>query len=425
MARPDSEQPSLGDTSKNTNLSQWLQDLRKRAHVSKATLKLAGIGILTLVVFGAGVMVGNGSIMLNQFATQNGNLPDKLNYATVNQVYEALKANYDGELTQSELMDGLKAGLVQAAGDPYTDYFNPDQAKKFSDQIAGTFSGIGAELGKDVDGNLIVIAPLNGSPANKAGLKAKDIISQINGTSTSGMSTDDAVSKIRGKKGTKVTLQVIRDGKEQDVTITRDDITLPSVTYKILDSNVGYIQINEFGDDTTKLAMQAAQKFKDENVKGVVLDLRGDPGGLLDSAVAVSSLWLPTGTKVLDEKRDGTVIQTYTANGNDLLRNIPTAILIDGGSASAAEITAGALKDNGAATLIGEKSFGKGSVQKLVGFSDGGALKVTIARWYRPNGQNIDKKGIIPDKKVSITADDIKNGTDPQKDAAINAVLGQ
>lgn len=424
-SNPESDQTSINDASNVNKTEQPAGKGMAKYHISRTTLKTAGIGLAVLVIFGAGVLVGNGSIMINRYGTQNGQLPSKLNYTTVNQVYQALKANYDGNLSESQLLDGLKGGLVQATGDPYTDYFTPAAAKQFNDQIAGTFSGIGAELGKDADSNLIVISPINGSPADKAGLKAKDIISEINGASTANMSTDDAVNKIRGKKGTKVTLQVIRSGQTQNITITRDDITVPSVTYKILDNNVGYLQINEFGDDTTKLAMQAAQNFKDNNVKGVVLDLRGDPGGLLDAAVSVSSLWLPTGTKILDEKRGDKVIQTYTANGNDLLRGLPTAVLIDDGSASAAEITAGALKDNNAATLIGEKSFGKGSVQEIVNFADGGALKVTIARWYRPNGQNIDKKGITPDKQVSISADNIKNGQDPQKDAAISSVLGQ
>jgi len=424
-SNPESDQTSINDASNVNKTEQPAGKGMAKYHISRTTLKTAGIGLAVLVIFGAGVLVGNGSIMINRYGTQNGQLPSKLNYTTVNQVYQALKANYDGNLSESQLLDGLKGGLVQATGDPYTDYFTPAAAKQFNDQIAGTFSGIGAELGKDADINLIVISPINGSPADKAGLKAKDIISEINGASTANMSTDDAVNKIRGKKGTKVTLQVIRSGQTQNITITRDDITVPSVTYKILDNNVGYLQINEFGDDTTKLAMQAAQNFKDNNVKGVVLDLRGDPGGLLDAAVSVSSLWLPTGTKILDEKRGDKVIQTYTANGNDLLRGLPTAVLIDDGSASAAEITAGALKDNNAATLIGEKSSGKGSVQEIVNFADGGALKVTIARWYRPNGQNIDKKGITPDKQVSISADNIKNGQDPQKDAAISSVLGQ
>lgn len=423
MAQPDSD-GNAQKTESSTNKYDWKKVL-KRLKISKKTFQVAGLSVCALVIFGTGVMVGNGSIMLGRYDTQNGALPKNLDYRSVNQVYQALKSNYDGKISESKLLEGLKSGLVQASGDPYTDYFTQTEAKQFSQQIAGTFSGIGAELGKDKDGNLIVIAPINGSPAEKAGLKAKDIIASIDGSATTGMSTDDAVSKIRGKKGTKVALKLIRDGKEQSITITRDNITLPSVTAKILDNNVGYLQISQFGDDTTKLALQAAQNFKDHNVNAVILDLRGDPGGLLDSAVGVSSLWLPTGTKILDEKRDGNVINTYTSNGNDILHGIRTAVLIDSGSASAAEITAGALKDNGAATLIGEKSFGKGSVQQIVDFSDGSALKVTIARWYRPNGENIDKKGITPDKKVSLSDEDAKNGNDTQKNAAIDFVLSQ
>jgi carboxyl-terminal processing protease len=237
------------------------------------------------------------------------------------------------------------------------------------------------------------------------------------------MSTEDAVAKIRGPKDTEVKLRVLRDKKEDlNFTITRDDIKIPSVKSEILAGNVGYMQINQFGDDTADLARQAAQEFKDKNVNGVILDLRGNPGGLLDAAVDVSSLWLPEGTTILQEKRGGVVVSTSYAKGGDTLHGIKTAVLIDAGSASASEITAGALKDNNAATLFGVKSFGKGSVQQIQRLPGGAELKVTIARWYRPNGQNIDKKGISADHEVKMTDDDYKNKRDPQKDAAIDFI---
>lgn len=279
---------------------------------------------------------------------------------------------------------------------------------------------MGAELGTNPQGDLIVVAPIDGFPAAKAGLRPQDVIVAIDDKPTTGMTVEEAVTNIRGKKGTDVTLRIIRDKKE-DLTfkITRDDIKIKSVKWQAMDNGIGYMEINQFSEDTADLARQAAQEFKSKGVKGVVLDLRGNPGGLVTAATSVSSLWLPEGKTILQERRGKTAVSTDLANGNALLKGVPTVVLIDAGSASASEITAGALKDNGAATILGVKSFGKGSVQQILGLPGNTELKVTIARWYRPNGENIDKKGIEPDKEVKMTDDDYKNGRDPQKDAAI------
>ncbi|HSX31693.1 MAG TPA: S41 family peptidase [Candidatus Saccharimonadales bacterium] len=374
-------------------------------------------------IFDLGFWAGRGRIGFSS-GTENQNkaLPANLDYTSVEQMYDTLKANYDGKLDTTKLLDGIKTGLAQSTGDPYTVYFNSKSAKDFNNQLNGTFSGIGAELGQNPQGDLVIVAPIDGAPASKAGLRPQDIVATINGTTTTGMTIDDAVNKIRGPKGSKVTLGIVRDKTLQTVNIVRDNIKIASVKWQILDGNVGYMQINEFSDDTAKLARQAAQDFADHNVKGVVLDLRGNPGGLLDAAVSVSSLWLPQGALVLQEKRDGVVISSEFANGDNPLKGIKTAILIDAGSASASEITAGALRDNNVATLYGVKSYGKGSVQQIEQLPGGGELKVTIARWYRPNGQNIDKKGIKPDHEVKRTDDDFKSGNDPQKDAAISFI---
>ena len=378
-------------------------------------------GLALLVVFSLGVQVGNGRIAVSFFSTtksENPGLPAQLDYVSVNQVYQTLKQNYNGKLTTAQLLDGLKEGLAEATKDPYTEYFNPTDAKAFQDSLNNSFSGIGAELGKDDNGDLIIVAPLKGLPADKAGLRAQDIITSINGESTTGMSPDIAVGKIRGPKGTQVKLAVVRNHSDTlSFTITRDTIQLPSVTSKIVNDNIGYMQIISFSDDTAMLAAQAAQQFKQANVKGIVLDLRGNPGGLLDAAISVSSLWLPGGKTVVTEKGT-TGTQTYTATGDDPLYGIPTAILIDDGSASASEITAGALHDNGTARLIGEKSFGKGVVQQLIDLSDGSELKVTVASWYRPNGDNINKQGIMPDQTVALSDSDAKAGNDTQLTAA-------
>lgn len=390
----------------------------------------AGNIIILLAIFVLGVNIGNGRIDLsvNKPEPVSNNLPDKLDYTTVDRVYRSLVENYDGKLTEQQLEDGLKHGLAEATKDPYTVYFTAKEAKEFNEELTNSFSGIGAQLGQDKDGNLEVIAPIEGLPADKAGLKAKDLIATINDENTSGMSVDEAVSKIRGPKGTKVKLQVVRNrAKALDFTITRADIKLPSVKTKLLDGNIGYIQITSFAPDSAELTGKAAQEFKDKGVKAIVLDMRNNPGGLLDAAIKVSSLWLPEGQKVLDQKHGRDVIESNKSEGNDILKNIPTVVLINGGSASASEIVAGALRDNNAAYLIGEKSYGKGVVQQVIcitgqrdfdGECPSDELKVTTASWYRPNGQSINKKGINPDKTIKISDVDPQAAKDTQLEAA-------
>jgi carboxyl-terminal processing protease len=360
----------------------------------------ATLGVVALAFF-AGQAVGDGRIAIHRGVSKD--LPARLDYTSVNQVYQSLKDNYDGKLTETQLINGLKHGLAEATNDPYTVYFTPKEAEAFNNQLNNSFSGIGAQLGQDKDKNLQVIAPIDGYPAAKAGIKAGDLIIKINGASTGDMSVDEAVSRIRGRSGTPVTLQILRN-KQTTLTfkIKRADIKLPSVKTKILKGDIGYIQLADFADDTARLAQQAADKFKREKVKGIILDLRNNGGGYLDAAVRVSSLWLKPGETVVDQKRGSEVTESATALGGAELHGIPTVVLINGGSASASEITTGALHDNGDAYVIGEKSYGKGVVQQLVNFGDGSQLKVTIASWYRPNGQNINHKGITPDKVVRL-----------------------
>jgi carboxyl-terminal processing protease len=397
---------------------------RKLKQVLKSGGRIAAVVAVVVVIFSAGVGVGNGTVQFGKFKNvQNKSLPDNLDYSGVENLYDMLKANYDGQLDTKKLLDGIKSGLAEASGDPYTIYLNTKEADDFSKQLNGTFSGVGAELGQDASGNLIVVSPIAGYPADRAGIRPQDAILEIDGKSTAGLNIAEAVTKIRGPKGTTVKLRILRSKKEDlSFTLTREDIKIPSVKSEIVNGNIGYLQITQFNEDTSELAVKAAQGFKDKQVKGIVLDLRGNPGGLLSAAVDVSSLWLKQGDTVLQEKRSGIVVSTEEANDNSLLQGIPTIVLINEGSASASEITAGALKDHGVATLYGVKSFGKGSVQQIKELAGGGELKVTIARWYRPNGANIDKKGISPDKEIKMTEDDYKNKRDPQKDAAVNFI---
>ncbi len=389
--------------------------------------------LILVAVLLIGIGIGDGRISFNSsnISSLNNNLPSQLNYSSVNAVYQALKNNYDGHLTVQELLNGIKHGLAQAPGDPYTEYFTASEAKSFNNELNNTFSGIGAQLTQNSSGEVEIMSPIKGSPAAKAGLQPNDIITTINGKTTTGMTADSAASSIRGKAGTKVTLGIIRGTTAMTLTITRANINLPSVSTKILNGNIGYMQISTFADDTSSLAEQAANKFASEHVKGVILDLRDNPGGLVDAAIHVSSLWLQPGQMILQEKRGSEVLDTENAIGGDVLHGLPTVVLVNDGSASASEITAGALHDNKDAYLIGQKTFGKGVVQDIVcitgqteanGSCPGDELKVTIASWYRPDGQNINHKGITPDQTVSLTQSDVSAGNDTQLTAAENYI---
>jgi carboxyl-terminal processing protease len=396
----------------------------KRKQNNKRLIKnISSIAVVVLVFF-AGINVGNGRISFGEGALyhkpiqKNQSSSNQLDYNGVEEIYSSLKQGFDGQIDNNKLEDGLKAGLVKAAGDPFTEYLNAEETKAFNEQLSGSFEGIGAELTKE-DSAIVIVSPIAGFPAEKAGLKAHDAISKINDENAYDISITEAVKKIRGPKGTKVKIQIVRGGKPIDFEITRDQITIPSVTHEIVDGNIGVIKITRFGEDTAALTRTAARELKDKGVKGVVLDMRGNPGGLLDAAVDVSSVWLSKGKTVLEEKRDGKVVKSFPAKGGAILDGMPTVVLIDGGSASASEITAGALQDNKAATLIGVKSFGKGSVQEVRDLSSGGVLKVTIAHWFTPSGRSIDKQGIEPEQKIDLTDADTTAKKDPQKDAAI------
>ena len=385
------------------------------------------IVLVSAAIFMLGWGLGSGRIKadyINKIQNENATLPKNLDYSSVEQVYDEIKQNYDGKLTTDTLLNGIKHGLAESTGDPYTEYLNAKETKDFDDSLNGTFSGIGAELGKDA-GSIVVVSPIAGYPAQKEGLKSKDVIVSIDDKPASGMTISQAVDSIRGPSGSTVKLEIARDGKELNFEIVRETIKIPSVESKIINGNIGYMKITTFSEETADLAEKSAQEFKDKGVKGVIIDVRGNPGGLLNSAVSLGQLWISEGKVILTERRGGETIKTHTSDTSDpILKGIPTVVLIDGGSASASEILAGALKDNKAATLMGEKSYGKGSVQNLIQIPSGGVLKVTIARWYTPAGRNIDKQGIVPDKKIKFTDEDIKTKQDPQKDAAVRQLQG-
>lgn len=337
--------------------------------------------------------------------------------APLKETYKALQSNYDGKLDDKTLIEGASRGMVESVGDPYTVFFDKKEAAQFSKDLNGSFSGIGAEIGKK-DSSLIVISTLDSNPAQKAGLLSNDIIAKVNGDETTGWSVDKTVSKIRGEKGTTVKLTVIRGEQTIDFNIVRDSITDPSVKTKEK-GDVGVIRISRFGDDTSELTRKAAEKFQDK--KAIIIDLRGNGGGYLDAAKEISSLWLDADQTVVTERTGGEVKSTLKAEGDNILKGKKTIVLIDGGSASASEILAGALQDTGAATIVGVQSYGKGSVQDVIKLRGAAELKVTIARWYTPNGKNINKKGITPDVVIEAGKNDDSNN-DTQLNKALDIV---
>ena len=394
---------------------------RSRKLLEKKYVHEASTGVLVVIIFAFGLLIGDGRLHLPRHGgiKPNTGLPSSLDFSSVNQVYDSLRQNYNGALTQQQVIDGLKHGLAESTADPYTEYFTTSEAKAFNGELQGiSLTGIGAQLDQDAQGNIVVMSPLDGSPAAAAGVRAKDIIVSIDGQPTSGMSVGTAVSKIRGKKGTKVTLVLARDGKAVTLTIIRDTINVPTATSKILDGNVGYLQVSQFSDDTYALVQQAATKFQQAGVTKIVLDLRDDPGGEVLTAQNIASMWLPEGATIEQEKRGNTVVDSYKATGSNPFKGMQTVVLVNAGSASASEITALALHDNKAATIICVKSYGKGVVQQVIPFPDGSELKVTIAKWYGPNNENINHTGITPDKTVTISDDDISAGNDTQLKAA-------
>jgi len=341
------------------------------------------------------------------------------------EVWDKLRSDYvdKNKVKDEEMFYGSLRGLAASMDDPYTVFMDPKEAKEFADDLSGTFEGIGAEVGmrKDI---ITVIAPLAGMPAEKAGVKAGDKVYAIDGVSTLGMSVDEAVKKIRGEKGTEVTLTLIRENEDKplEIKIVRGLIVVKSVKTELRNDGVLVITVSNFNDDTIDLFNQAVKTALTKNPKGIILDLRNNPGGYLDTAISMASAWVKEGPVVVEQFGEGKR-QEYFAEGNPSLGGFKTVVLINGGSASASEIVAGALRDYKKATIVGEQSFGKGSVQSLRDLSDGSALKITVAKWLTPNGDFINEKGITPDLEIKLSKEDVDKNKDPQMVKALELIL--
>ncbi|MBI4457813.1 PDZ domain-containing protein [Candidatus Uhrbacteria bacterium] len=399
--------------------------LRRWAPLVLATLLIIGS-------FAGGFFVGRakgvGQVPAGEGQVTNREAPPPYLFKDVDfnqfwNVWKLVKEKYVGQpVSDVKMFYGAMAGMVAALGDPYSIYLDPEFADKFSQELSGTFEGIGAEIGVKKN-QLTVIAPLSGTPAERAGLKSGDHILAIDGADTTGMTVEEAVTRIRGKKGTEVKLMVIRETLKEpkEIAIVRDAIVVVSVKWSVKEAGgkkIGVITISHFNDDTTERFNQAVREVLMQNIDGLALDLRNDPGGFLETAIDVAGEWIHEDVVVVEKFSDGQK-KDYLSDGLARLADVPTVVLVNGGSASASEIVAGALQDYGKAKLVGEKTFGKGSVQDYMEFDDGSALKVSIALWLTPKGRSINQEGIAPDVEVKMTEEDYDADRDPQMDKAL------
>ena len=338
------------------------------------------------------------------------------------QVWDTIKNEYYKQpVKDSNLFYGSLRGMVYGLGDPYSEFFEPKTAEEFQEELKGSFEGIGAEIGMKND-QVTIIAPLPDSPAEKAGIRAGDRVLAIDGIDTAYMTLDEAVRRIRGEKGTSVRLTILPKGERDlfsEITVIRDVIEVKSVTFKTLnDDKIFYITLNHFNADTKEVFGEAVVAALSKNPKGIILDLRNNPGGFLDAAVKVAGYWTGNNTVVIEQFSSGDR-NTYEGGVEPLLKPYKTVVLVNGGSASASEIVAGALKDYKLATIIGENTFGKGTVQSLETLPDGSAMKLTVAEWLTPNGALIEESGVTPDIIIERTEEDYDKDLDPQLDRAI------
>jgi len=397
-------------------------------------IKIVILILVAVITFSAGIFVGvffigNNSDtgeVTNKNAEQATFLNRDVDFRMFWQVWNFVKDNYYKQpVSETALFYGALEGMVDALKDPYTVFFNPDFADQFISDLEGQFEGIGAEIGIKHD-ILTIISPLPDSPAEKSGLRPGDLVLAIDGEDTAGISIDEAVSKIRGEAGTEVVLTIFREGFEepQDISITRGQIDMVSVRTTVRDDGIAYVEMFRFAEDTEKLFEESVNEIIKSGANGIIVDLRGNSGGYLESAVNVASHWI--GEEIITIERDsqGNELPFYGKN-KPVLAGLPTIVLINAGTASGSEIMAGALRDYSMATIVGESSYGKGSVQQMETFKDGSAVKVTIAEWLTPNGDSFNENGIAPDVTVEMTSEDYNEDRDPQLDKALEILRGE
>jgi len=396
--------------------------------MKKIRISIFVLFIILLIVFGSGFYFGQkGNIQITKekvFIGKEIGQPEKVDFSIFWDVWKIIEKKYvDRPVDYEKMVYGSVSGLVKSLGDPYSVFMDPEKSKEFIEDMQGTFEGIGAEIGIR-DNILTIIAPLEGTPAEKAGLKAGDKIIKIDGETTIDITLNEAVRKIRGEKGTEVILTIIREGVEesQEIKIIRGTIDVKSVRWelkKINGTDLAYIKIRSFSKDTVQELNKAANDILSSSAKGIVLDLRNNPGGYLDIAIKVSSFFIDSKEVVVIEDFGNGKKRQYKSSGQSKLSHLPIVVLINKGSASASEILAGALRDIKKVKLVGEKTFGKGSVQELEKLKDGSSVSLTVAKWCTPSGECINKKGLKPDIEVEMDDENLKNKEDKQLEEAM------
>ena len=424
---------------------QLNQNQKPKSHFVKRFLTGYSLVVILILVFALGFTIGrlpfgakidspaSGQVLNTEEIPEY--LSQDVDFEEFWQVWQYVKENYvNADIGDTKLFYGALAGLVASLDDPYSVFLNPEISDEFEQELSGSFEGIGAEIGIKEE-RLTIIAPLPGTPADQAGLRAGDKILAIDGLDTRGIALDYAVSIIRGKRGTTVVLTILSNGntEPQEVTIVRDTIEIDSVRFlrkdalgkdegeegfSLKDGNIAYIELLYFNENTLADWNKNIQAVLALNPQGIILDLRNNPGGFLTTAIEIAGEWVNGKTVVLEQLRSGVKI-AHQANRQARFVDIPTVVLVNKGSASGAEIVAGALQDYGVATLVGETTFGKGSVQDLKKFKDGSSVKLTIAEWLTPNERNINEEGIKPDIEVEMTREDYEADLDPQLDKAL------
>jgi len=388
----------------------------------KKTFLLKTLLIVIVLVWSGVVFVFGFYQGYNQIPRPPKELTTEVDVSLLWDVWNKLENKYIGVLDHQKMIYGAAKGLVESLGDPYTVFFQPVDTKTFKDDISGSFEGVGMEITVK-EGSLIVVAPLDGTPAKRAGILPGDEIVKIEDIFTQDISVNEAVKMIKGERGTQVNLSILRKGwvEPRIFSIIRDKIVLPSVEIEFLDNDIATIKLYQFTTGVTDEFQKKIGALLDSNTKKIILDLRNNPGGLLTQAQNIAGWFIEKGDIVtIEDSGEEKEREEYLALGNEALIDYPIVILINGGSASGAEILAAALRENrNDVKLLGEKSFGKGSVQDPVDLRGGSLLKITIAHWLTPDGNLIDNKGLIPDIEVEMTEDDYLNDRDPQMEKAI------
>lgn len=402
-----------------------MQISKSQSKIQSLFKKLFIIALFAVVYF-FGYLHGHGNLafektLVPKLVNKELTKPAEVDFSLFWQAYDKIESEHVDKIDPQKALVGAIRGLVESLGDPFSTYLTKTESDSFLNDLNGKFEGIGAEL--EIENNILtVVTPLKDSPAQKAGLLPKDRIVAINGAATKDMNLNQAVSLIRGKSGTKVKLTIVSDQKPEprEIEIIRQAIKADSVSLSFEPDGAALLRITQFGDDTASLSEKYAKEIVQKNTQAMILDLRNNPGGLLDASVDVASLFLENKKVVVEKDRDNKEVVLNTTKP-PILKDIALTVLINQGSASASEIVAGALKDYGRAKIIGEKSYGKGSVQDLIELDDQSTLRLTTAKWYTPLGSSISDAGIEPDIKA---ADNPDTSNDEAVDKAREVLVG-